>query len=135
MLLEILQNWQENTCVRVSFLIKLQVWGFRAARWVNLIRKLWHSFQISKRCLIKSRNSHLQGLLNIGAPKININYVNNKKSEHFLTILRSNSNGCIREFFFFTVNAISSLMLIFALIGQGNFYIAIVWPHRLFAQS
>ena len=101
MLLEILQNWQENTCVRVSFLIKLQVWGFRAARWVNLIRKLWHSFQISKRCLIKSRNSHLQGLLNIGAPKININYVNNKKSEHFLTILRSNSNGCIREFFFF----------------------------------
>ena len=30
------------------------------------------------------------------------------------------------NFFFFTVNAISSLMLIFALIGQGNFYIAIV---------
>ena len=28
------------------------------------------------------------------------------------------------NFFFFTVNAISSLMLIFALIGQGNFYIS-----------
>ena len=26
-LLEISQNSQENTCVRVSFLIKLQVWG------------------------------------------------------------------------------------------------------------
>ena len=27
--LKFLQNSQENTCVRVSFLIKLQAWGFR----------------------------------------------------------------------------------------------------------
>ena len=28
MFLEISQNSQENTCARVSFLIKLQAWGF-----------------------------------------------------------------------------------------------------------
>ena len=35
--LEILQNSQENTCVRVSFLIKLQAWPATLLK-----KKLWH---------------------------------------------------------------------------------------------
>ena len=38
--LEILQNWQENNCVRVSFLIKLQVSVLRPA--TLLKKRLWH---------------------------------------------------------------------------------------------
>ena len=39
MLLKFLQNSQENTCVRVSFLIKLQV----SASVTLLKKRLWHS--------------------------------------------------------------------------------------------
>ena len=41
--LEILQNLQENTCARVSFLIKLQGWGLQLWHWcipVNLMKFL-----------------------------------------------------------------------------------------------
>ena len=38
--LEISQNSQENTCVRVSFLIKLQTSGLRPA--TLLKKRLWH---------------------------------------------------------------------------------------------
>ena len=38
-ILEILQNSQESTCARVSFLIKLQAWGLRPA--TLLKKRLW----------------------------------------------------------------------------------------------
>ena len=38
--LEITQNLQENTCARVSSLIKLQAWGLRQA--TSLKKRLWH---------------------------------------------------------------------------------------------
>ena len=55
MCLEILQNSQENTCARVSFLIKLQAWGLRPATFlkkrfwnryfpVNFVKFLWTPF-------------------------------------------------------------------------------------------
>ena len=37
--LEILQNLQENTCARVSFLIKLQSWGLRSTTLFK--KRLW----------------------------------------------------------------------------------------------
>ena len=39
-LLEISQNSKENTCVRASFLTKLEAWGLRPA--TLLKKKLWH---------------------------------------------------------------------------------------------
>ena len=41
-LLEILQNSQEKTCARVSFLIKLQASGLKPA--TLLKKRLWHRF-------------------------------------------------------------------------------------------
>ena len=38
--IDILQNSQENTCARVSFIIKLQALGLRPA--TLLIKRLWH---------------------------------------------------------------------------------------------
>ena len=38
MILEVLKNSQENTCVRVSFLIKLQAWDLQLYS-----KKVWHS--------------------------------------------------------------------------------------------
>ena len=49
MFLEILQNSQENACVRVSFLIKLQAWGLQVYKQETLEKVLSSEFcEISK---------------------------------------------------------------------------------------
>ena len=64
MFLEILQNLQESTCARASFLIKLQAWGLRPS---TLLKRLfWHRdfpVNFAKFLRIPFLTEHLRWLL------------------------------------------------------------------------
>ena len=56
MILEILQNLPENTCARVSFLIKLQDWDLNFIKKDNLAHELSSDFcEISKNTFFKEQ--------------------------------------------------------------------------------
>ena len=120
MFLNILQNSQENTCARSSFLIKLQTWGLRPE--ALLRKRLWHRcvpVNFVKFLRTYFFTEHLRTTASIGS-----------KVEYFIGILCLFFDGSWKICLIFSPIALGKLNLLL------QFHIPLTWStchfHQLF---